>query len=150
MDKRSKSSSHVQRHAEDVIFPLLEEKLGLVLEKNQKIVLSDAAHIEPDFYSESGKVVGEIYSHIGTPKPGQQRKIANDILKLLLLEKATGEKFRKIIVVCDEAVHRYLIGKSFVAESIRQFDIEVLLVEVPSELKSEILLAQKDQEMVNA
>lgn len=73
-------------------------------------------YIQPDFYSESELVIGEIFSHIGKPKKGQDNKIANDILKMLLLDKFTGKIHRKIIVVCDEAEKKKLQGLSALAE----------------------------------
>ncbi|MFQ9703194.1 MAG: hypothetical protein ACLR0U_15560 [Enterocloster clostridioformis] len=69
--------------------------------------------------------MGEIFSHIGKPKKAQNNKIANDILKMLLLDRITGKTYRKIIVVCDEIEWKKLNGKSlFLAETIRQFGIE--------------------------
>lgn len=63
-------------------------------------------YIQPDFYSEEPGIIGEIFAHIGKPKKAQDNKIANDIWKMLLLEKITGKQFRKVIVVCDEAEKR--------------------------------------------
>ena len=59
------------------------------LEKNKKIFLADNAfiYIQPDFYSEEDHVIGEIFAHIGKSKKAQDNKNANDILKMLLLEK---------------------------------------------------------------
>ena len=90
--------------------------------------------MQPDFYSEEQLIVGEIFAHVGKPKKAQDNKVANDILKMLLLEKTTGKQYRKIIVVCDASEKKKLEGKSVLAESIRQFGIEILCVEIDTDM----------------
>ena len=88
METTHKSSSHVQMHAEDIIFQKVAALLGITLERNPKVFLADntSTFMQPDFYSAEDKVVGEIFAHIGKPKKAQGNKIANDILKMLLLK----------------------------------------------------------------
>lgn len=147
-----KSSSHVQMKAEDLIFHRVEKLLGIELDHNRKIYLADNAftYIQPDFYSEEDNIIGEIFAHIGKPKKAQDNKIANDILKMLLLEKITEKKFRKIIVVCDEAEKKKLQGQSALAESIRQFGIEITFIEIDNDIRNQIIEAQEQQKMINA
>ena len=68
---------------------------------------------------------------------------------MLLLEKSKGAMYRKVIVVADDKVEKYLKGKSFIAESIRQFEIEIKRINLPDELYAKIQNAQKRQMMVN-
>ena len=152
MSDTAKSSSIEQMQAEDIIFALTENILGAKLEKNKKIYLADNAftYIQPDFYSEERLIIGEIFAHIGKPKKAQDNKIANDILKMLLLEKITGQQYRKIIVVCDAAEKKKLEGLSALAESIRQFGIEILMVDIDADLRTRLLEAQDRQKMTNA
>lgn len=152
MDNTYKSSSLEQQEAENQIFQIVEDFLGIKLEKNKKLFLADNAftYIQPDFYSESELIIGEIFAHIGKPKKAQDNKIANDVLKMLLLEKITGKQFRKIIVVCDEEEQKKLQGLSALAESIRQFGIEIIKIEIDDTLRNMILNAQKRQKMINA
>lgn len=152
MTNSYKSSSIEQQYAEDVIFKQVEQILNVKLESNCKIYLADNAftYMQPDFYSETECVIGEIFAHIGKPKKAQDNKIANDILKMLLLEKVKGKRYRKILVVCDEAELKKLTGLSVLAESIRQFDIEVMYVEVDENLRTQLLRAQARQKMVNS
>ena len=151
METIHKSSSHVQMHAEDIIFQKVAALLDSNLERNPKIFLADNAftYMQPDFYSAADNVVGEIFAHIGKPKKAQDNKIANDILKMLLLEKTTGKQYRKIIVVCDLEEKKKLDGKSVLAESIRQFGIEILHIELDAETQAQILKAQELQKMTN-
>lgn len=151
METTHKSSSHVQIHAEDILFHKVAALLDITLERNPKIFLADNVftYMQPDFYSTTDNVVGEIFAHIGKPKKAQDNKIANDILKMLLLEKTTGKQYRKIIVVCDLEEKKKLEGKSVLAESIRQFGIEIMYIELDAETQAQILKAQELQKMTN-
>ena len=151
METSHKSSSHVQQKAEDVMFQKVRELLCVELERNKKIYLADNAftYMQPDFYSEEHRIVGEIFAHIGKPKKAQDNKIANDILKMLLLEKTTGLQYRKILVVCDIAEKKKLEGQSVLAESIRHFGVEVMYVEIDADMQKQILAAQELQKMTN-
>ena len=93
--------------------------------------------------------MGEIFAHIGKPKKAQDNKIANDILKMLLLEKITGKQYRKVLVVCDAAEKKKLEGQSVLAESIRRFRVEVMHIEIDKDTQSKILEAQELQKMTN-
>ena len=151
MPSVQKSSSLEQVNAETYVFAAVEKQLGISLEKNKVIYLSDNPYmyIRPDFYSEENQVIGEIFAHIGKPKKAQNNKIANDILKMLLFEEKTHKSFRKIIVVCDQQEYMHLQGMSVLAECIRQFHIELMYVELDEETRQRVLLAQKRQVMVN-
>ena len=147
-----KSNSMEQQEAEEIIFNTVKDWLGIDdLQKNPTIRLTNDLYpqIVPDFYSEPLRIVGEVFAHIGTPKRGQHNKIANDILKMLLLEKMKGHTYRKIIVVCDETEENSLLGKSSLAECIRQFGIEIKRVVLDDDTRSRILRAQERQIMVN-
>lgn len=145
----SKSSSHEQQSAEVYIASVVEEWLGCPVERNAKVILSEGVHIEPDLYSEKDKIICEIFAHIGSLKVGQQHKISQDILKMLLLEQCRETTYRKIIVVADDKVEKYLNGKSFIAESIRQFGIEIKRINLSDELHTMISNAQARQTMIN-
>ena len=95
-----KSSSIEQVLAEEKIFTLVEKSLNISLEKNPKLYLSnnEYTYIQPDFYSAEHCIVGEMFAHIGKPKKAQDNKIANDILKMLLLEKITGKQYKKSLL----------------------------------------------------
>ena len=151
MSTSQKSNSIEQQRAEEKIFNLIEKRLKVSLEKNPVLYLSNNkyTYIQPDFYSAEHRVIGEIFAHIGKPKKAQDNKIANDILKMLLLEKLSGKNYRKIIVVCDKKEEEKLKGLSALSESVRQFGIEVLYIEIGEELRNEIIKAQERQKMTN-
>ena len=145
----SKSKSDEQQKAEIIIGDRVEEYLACPLKRNERVVLAEGVHIVPDLYSEHDRIVGEIFAHIGSLKVGQQHKISQDILKMLLLEKIKGAKYRKMIIIVDEKIEEYLKGKSFIAESIRQFGMEIKKIDLSDENYEKIMNAQKRQVMVN-
>ena len=151
MPNAHRSSSHVQLQAESLLFEEVKQRLHVELVKNPRISVSDErpVYIQPDFYSADRLIVGEIFAHIGKPRKAQDNKIANDILKMLLLDEATGKKHRKIIVVCDVAEKAHLDGTSALAESIRRFQIEIMHIDPGNEMRQQVLQAQARQVMIN-
>lgn len=145
----SKSKSDEQQKAEISIGNFVEKELSYPLKRNERVDLAEGVHIVPDLYSEKDRIVGEIFAHIGSLKVGQQHKISQDILKMLLLEKIKGVKYRKILVIVDDTIEEYLKGKSFIAESIRQFGIEIRKIDLPDEIYEIVSKEQRRQVMVN-
>lgn len=121
------SNSDVQQKIEKYLVNEIKSKLNIKdLQLNPSLILSNAkVKIEPDFYSETNRIIGEIHVHLGKLKSAQRHKLSNDILKMLLLEKDRNIVCRKIIVVCSEEEYKELHGASFLAEAIRQFNIEI-------------------------
>ena len=150
MQDTSKSCSDEQQSAECIIADIVESRVQCKLDRNVRVDISDGVHIEPDLYSEKDRIICEIFAHIGSLKVGQQHKISQDLLKMLLLEKSKGVEYRKAIVIVDDSVGKYLNGKSFISESIRQFGIEVIRINLPDEISEGIQKAQKRQVMINA
>ena len=151
MNTTDKSNSREQLKAEEFIFAIISENMKIEFTQNARLRFpnNDDIYICPDFFSEEHKIIGEIFSHIGKPKKAQDNKIANDILKMLSYEMASGKHYRKMLVVCDEQEYKKLQGKSFLAESIRQFKIELLYVDIGDALTNSLLEAQHRQRMVN-
>lgn len=151
MSDTEKSRSLEQVEAEKFIFREVKNKLGIELKKNEKIFLLDNQHtyIQPDFFSEEHRIIGEIFAHIGKPKKAQDNKIANDILKMLTYEKVFNVEMRKILAVCDEQEYEKLKGSSVLAESIRRFGVEVMLVPISEDMRMRLEIAQRRQKMVN-
>ena len=149
MERSEQSNSFEQQMAEQIIFEKVQNWLNKNLKENAKILVGKT-YMQPDFYSKEDGIIGEIFAHIGKPKKGQDNKIANDILKMLLLEKLEKRTYRKIIGVCDEQEMKKITGTSVLAECIRQFDIEVKMINIETDLRTMLIAAQKRQRMTNA
>ena len=120
------------------------------IEENPTVFLTNGKiKIEPDFYSEKNNIIGEIHSHMGKLKGSQPDKIASDILKMLLLEKVKRICFRKIIVVCDKDEKEQLEGNSYLAETIRQFNIKIFYFPLTEKNKRELKNAMEKQDIRN-
>lgn len=149
MERSEQSNSFEQQMAEQIIFEKVQNWLNKNLKENAKVLVGKT-YMQPDFYSKEDGIIGEIFAHIGKPKKGQDNKVANDILKMLLLEKLEKRTYRKIIVVCDEQEMKKITGTSVLAECIRQFDIEVKMINIETDLRTMLIAAQKRQRMINA
>ncbi len=79
-------------------------------------------------------------------KVAQHNKIGKDILKMLLIEKMQNKTFSKIISFADEeAASSFSGGESWYSKLKDHFNIEILVIDIPLELKESLLTAQKRQ-----
>jgi hypothetical protein len=146
------SDSTEQQKAEEKVLSLLNKnyKLKLVSEK----LVVNGTTFQLDGYSENPPVLCEIYSRIGKLKPAQKNKINKDILKMLLIEKMMlrqaqhdkKERFRKIIAFADEeAASSFAGGESWYSKLKENFNIEIIIIDIPKILRSTLIAAQKRQ-----
>jgi len=140
------SDSTVQIEAEPVIIQALEQKLGLDCNtlKPAKLELKDT-HVEIDGYSAELSILCEVYAHIGKLKVAQTYKPINDVMKMLLIEKVTNKKYRKIFAVCDYEVEKQLKNTGWKAIALQEYDIEVIRVDISEKICQKIKEAQKRQ-----
>jgi len=138
------SSSLEQQNIEKYIFQIICDKLDVNLAANPVIPCGEAA-IRPDFYSEEHSIIGEVYAHIGSLKPPQKKKMLADILKMLLLEKVTNRTYRKIIVICDDAVLKAITGKSWGSACFKAFDVEIMNIDIGTNNRELLMTAQRRQ-----
>ena len=150
MGKRIESRSDVQKEIERYIIEKVSVKLGGInMVSNPRLVLGndDRLFICPDFFSENGRIIGEIHTHEGRLKSAQQDKIASDVLKMILHDKMTGITFRKYIAVCGKEEYEQLKGASYLAEAIRQYEINLLFVEIPEDKRNRLREAVMKQDL---
>lgn len=142
-----KSDSSTQIKAEKVMLEMLEErfKLHTGALSSGAIWLSDKVSVNIDGYSEEHGIMVEVFARMGKLKPAHYEKIANDILKLVMVEKLHNREYRKVLAVCGDEVEKYLMGKSWKAHAVDIFNFEVIKVDIPLDLKEEILVAQGRQ-----
>ena len=151
MTKRIESDSSVQQELEGAILQKFLEKNNITgIESNNNLLPltnNPKVKIKPDFYSEEQHIIGEIHAHLGKLKPAQVRKVATDVLKMLMFEKDYGEEFTKYIVVCDEEEEKQLKGDSYLAEAITQYKIKVDCVDLSEKEKEKLEEAMKSQNL---
>lgn len=144
------SDSTVQQNIGRIMIQLYEAETGMSFQIDPRINIGNST-IEPDFYSEEEKILGEVYAHIGKPNGGQINKLSRDILKMILYSDSKDYEVKKVMLVCDTEIEKYLReSSSWLSECIRRFNIEVIRIKLSDEQRDEILSAQKRQKMVNA
>lgn len=141
------SDSAAQRDVEPVILAALSVELGVELVP-RRLTFPGGAWCDVDGVSDDERVLVEVFAHQGELKGGQRGKIARDVLKLMTLrESRPGAKL--IIALADPSLVKPLRGKSWLAEALRTFEIDVLYVEIDPDARDAIAKAQVRQVMVN-
>lgn len=142
------SDSLAQRNAEAVLRGLLGHRLGMEL-RTKRVDLGDQAYVEIDGVNSDRRVICEIYCRIGKLLPAQKKKIAADILKLMVAEKALTGKWRKILCFADATAAAEVRGRSWLAKAAALEGFEILVLDLPSEIRESIVSAQARQVMIN-
>jgi hypothetical protein len=122
----SGSDSKVQRQLEERILASLGISHGKV----------EINGIKFDFDGLADGEVYEIYAGIDKLRSGQQQKISQDVLKMVLYEKMVGRPIKKVIIVVDQKIHDTLshdLHKSWKNRAIIEYGIEVRLVTISPE-----------------
>jgi len=148
MSKHASDSSE-QGVAESYMLTALSRLLMLRLDPKSGNG-SIQATLRPDGVDLKNRVIIEAYAHIGNLHGAQTHKVRADLLKLLLLERKFGGTWRKILCFADDSVAKTTRGNSWLAEAIREFNIEVHVIELPAEIAERVLHAQHRQRMENA
>lgn len=137
--------SREQRRAERVMLELLGERLGVVL-RPRRILLDEGIRVEVDGADDELAVLVEAWAHQGPPKVAQKHKVLADALKLLHVAATLPGTPRLVLCLCDpEAARHFTSARSWAAHALRNFAIEVLVVELPAEVKAAVLTAQQRQ-----
>lgn len=137
-------SSREQREAEAVMIASLAAALNTPLAP-RRLMLPDGSRIELDGASEDLTVLVEAWAHQGPPKAAQTSKIAKDALKLALAARILGGLRQLVLLFSDEAAAAPFNGRGWIAGALREFGIEVHIVQLPDEVREAILAAQRRQ-----
>lgn len=137
------SSSAVQNRAEGLILDALSRSRGWDL--RQDTVLPNCPEVRPDGVDLDNRVICEVYARIGKLPPGPQRKLAKDILKLKRMNRKAGGDFTLVMAFASNQAAAYLRNSGWVADEVRHFGIEVVVIDLPQEEREKILAAQSRQ-----
>ena len=139
--------SSVQRSAETVILRVLSANLGVALE-SRRLAVADGVRVDVDGVCESSvpPVLVEVWAHQGRPRPAQKAKVMTDALKLVWIERCLFPAgARKILALADKDAADYFLRRTWMSSALRDLGIEVIVVPLPSDLRSQITAAQTRQ-----
>jgi hypothetical protein len=111
-------------------------------------VLPIAASVKPDGIDPERKIIVEVFSRIGKLKPAQAHKVRADLFKLAYLRKLLGPEWRTIFCFVDQSASASLLGRSWTAEAAQAFGVEILVQDLPENVRLQVIAAQDRQNMV--
>lgn len=133
-----------QREAETVMVKLLSNYLGVELAPYD-LALPEGGRLQLDGFSAEPCVACEAWAHQGEAKAAQKDKITKDLLKLMFARSLLKRDMRSILLFSDESAAKFLRGRSWRGQAMRALGIEIHVVELPVDLRSKVLSAQKRQ-----
>ncbi|SCF19424.1 hypothetical protein GA0074696_3334 [Micromonospora purpureochromogenes] len=137
--------SAAQRHAEGVMLALLAERLGCSLQP-RRFALEDGSRVEIDGTDENLSVLVEAWAHQGPPKSAQKHKVLADAFRLMFVASTLPTPPRLVLCLSDPAAaHHFTSARSWAATALRAFGVDVEVVELPAEVKAQVLAAQNRQ-----
>lgn len=135
--------SAVQRVAEPLMVEAVAKVIGVPLAK-KRLPLAHGVQCEVDGVSADGKVLVEAYAHQGTMRGAQLKKISEDAFKLVTLARGRPG-MRLIVAFADELAATSFLGKSWRAEALRIWSVEVLVIELHDDVRDDLRDAQVRQ-----
>jgi hypothetical protein len=139
-------SSREQRDAERVMLELLGQQLGRELNP-AKLAVPSGERVEVDGADADRSVLVECWAHQGPPKSAQRHKVLADAFKLTWVSTTMYPKPRLILCLSDPlAAAPFLPGaRSWAARAFQDFGVTICVVDLPAELRRDLLQAQRRQ-----
>lgn len=141
------SDSHEQRSAEELILQAVSASIGVELAP-RSLRLDGGARADVDGAAPDESVLVEVFAHQGRLRGAQFHKVARDALKLITLGRSRPSS-RLIIAFGDRDAAACVNAKSWLAESLRAWRVEVLTVDLDEDVRAGLRSAQARQVMVN-
>ena len=136
-----------QRNAETVMLELLGHELKIHFDKHRHKT-KHGATAEIDGVCADPPTLVEAWAHQGAPKAAQKNKVMADAAKLAWAAAAFYPNgARKIILFSDPlAAAQWLpSSRSWMAVALTHFEIEVRVVELPTDVRARVVAAQTRQ-----
>lgn len=139
-------SSREQRDAERVMLDLLSQQLGCVLNP-ARLAVPSGERVEVDGADADLSVLVECWAHQGPPKSAQRHKVLADAFKLTWISTTMYPRPRLILCLSDPlAAAPFLPGaRSWAARAFQDLGVSVSVVDLPVELRQDLLQAQRRQ-----
>ncbi len=141
------SDSHEQRRAEPLILAGVSAVVGVELAP-RSLRLAGGARVDVDGVAPDESVLVEIFAHQGRLRGAQFHKVARDALKLITLGR-TRTGCRLIVAFADSDAAACVSARSWLAEALRTWGVEVFVVEIDEDVRAGLRSAQVRQVMVN-
>ena len=143
---RPPGDSSEQQAAESLIVGAVSQLVGVELGP-ERLTLASGSWMMLDGVAFAPPVFCEAWAHVGKAKPGQQKKVMTDALKLVVARASVsvGEDCRAILAFCDQEAASHFQGQSWMAEALRQLEVEVVVVDIPRAVREGVLRAQVRQ-----
>lgn len=135
------SDSVTQKSVEPSCLDAIAKEFNVRL-RPEVISLEDGTVFKIDGVDRDAKFLCEIFAHRGALKAGQRKKLANDLLKLLVLEHALGGSWCKVVCVVDQHAYDFLSGSSWCAKAMGVFRFKLHLVTLLPEIRQALQDAQ--------
>lgn len=136
--------SSEQRRAERAMLDALGEQLGVTL-RPRRLERQGGVRVEIDGADKDLTVLVECWAHQGSAKVAQKYKLVNDAVKLHWIASTMQPPPRRILCVSDAAAVRHLRGRSWQGHAIRDLGVEIIVVELPEEVRTAVAAAQLRQ-----
>lgn len=146
MSGMPQGDASVQSAAEAVLRAEVSTLLNVDLVA-RRLSLPDGNQVAVDAVADQPQILCEIFARVGTLKGGQIKKVAEDLLKLITIQRLLPEwrEARIVLVFASEdaasSVRGWLLG------AIRAWGAELLVVPVEAGLREQLLAAQREQWM---
>jgi hypothetical protein len=141
------SDSDTQRRAEPLILAQLAAEHGIALAP-RSLSLPGGARVDIDGVSADETMFVEVFAHQGRLKGGQFHKVAQDALKLITLARSRP-KARLVLAFGDEDAAKSVRGRSWLAEALRTWKIQVFVAKLSDPTREDLRAAQVSQVMRN-
>jgi len=133
-----------QRTAEAVILAAVGAELGVSLTP-RRLLLGDGVYIEVDGVCDEPPVLCEVWAHQGPSKVAQGHKVLHDALKLFLAAEVRTPRPRLVLALTDAAATSRFRGRSWYALALHRLGVELLVVDIPQDLRDTLRAAQTRQ-----
>jgi hypothetical protein len=149
MGERHPNDSSEQVAAEEFMILSLEKHLGMKGRLKKDPIKMGKTSVCVDGFSIEEGVLCEAWAHQGAPKSAQKHKLPADAFKLAFVSEAVLPSARRILLLCDHQAAKAFQGTIWMATAIAAAKIEIVVVDLPEEIRRRVLQAQARQTMHN-
>jgi hypothetical protein len=139
-------SSREQRDAERVMLDELGRQLGRELNP-VKLTVPSGERVEVDGADADRSILVECWAHQGPPKSAQRHKVLSDAFKLTWISTTMYPRPRLVLCLSDPLAAAPFLPttRSWAARAFQDLGVTISVVDLPADLRQNLLLAQRRQ-----